>query len=64
MPSTLAVYYRDAQRIFDDIDAQFQLTPDFLVDLTRAFLKDFKLGLENYDRPVAMMYVLIVPLML
>ncbi|KAJ7688368.1 hypothetical protein B0H17DRAFT_938338 [Mycena rosella] len=44
----------DAQRIFDDIHRQFQLSPETLVELTGAFLDEFKVGLGNYNHPMAM----------
>ncbi|KAJ7638476.1 hypothetical protein FB45DRAFT_741354 [Roridomyces roridus] len=44
----------DAQRVFDDIDRQFTLGPDTLVELTGAFLDEFKVGLDNYNHPMAM----------
>ena len=48
----------DAQRIFDDIEGQFHLTPESLVDLTQAFLDEVRRGLGSYGHPMAMMCVL------
>ena len=61
MASTSALFYEDAQRIFDDIDHQFQLTPDTLIDLAKAFLDEFKVGLGNYNHPMALMSVTTSP---
>lgn len=57
MPSISAHRYsqENAQRIFDDIDQQFQLDPDSLVELTKAFLAEFRVGLGSYNHPMAMM---------
>ncbi|KAM6495692.1 hypothetical protein JOM56_008398 [Amanita muscaria] len=53
----------NAQRILDDIDRQFRPSLDTLVDLTREFLVEFKLGLESSGQPMAMIptYVTYVP---
>lgn len=45
------------QRVLDDIDRQFRPSVDKLVNLTKEFLVEFKLGLENYGQPMAMMHV-------
>jgi len=57
MASTSAFTYRSAKDLYDHIDAQFQLSGDQLIDLTKNFLHEFKLGLENYGHAMAMMYV-------
>jgi len=57
MASTSAFTYRSAKDLYDHIDAQFQLSSDQLIDLTKNFLHEFKLGLENYGHAMAMMYV-------
>ncbi|KAJ7162589.1 hypothetical protein C8R43DRAFT_990841 [Mycena crocata] len=44
----------DAQFIFDDIHRQFQLSPETLIELTGAFLDEFKTGLGKYNYPMAM----------
>ncbi|KAJ7755666.1 hypothetical protein DFH07DRAFT_1027993 [Mycena maculata] len=44
----------DAQFIFDDIHRQFQLSPKTLIELTGAFLAEFKVGLGSYNHPMAM----------
>ncbi|KAJ7283432.1 hypothetical protein C8J57DRAFT_1054460 [Mycena rebaudengoi] len=44
----------DAQSILDDIDRQFQMSPEALVQLTGAFLDEFKIGLGGYGSPMAM----------
>ncbi|KAJ7499288.1 hypothetical protein FB451DRAFT_1428708 [Mycena latifolia] len=56
MPSISAHFAKgpDAQRIFDDIHRQFQLSPETLIELTGAFLDEFKVGLGSYNHPMAM----------
>ncbi|KAJ6516349.1 hypothetical protein C8R45DRAFT_1059158 [Mycena sanguinolenta] len=44
----------DAQYILDDIHRQFQFSPEAMVDITRQFLHEFKVGLGNYNHPMAM----------
>lgn len=43
-----------ARKIFDDIEAQFQLGQDALIKITEQFLEDFRLGLSEYNQPMAM----------
>ncbi|KIL68174.1 hypothetical protein M378DRAFT_158709 [Amanita muscaria Koide BX008] len=63
MPFIAAFSDDNAQRILDDIDRQFRPSLDTLVDLTREFLVEFKLGLESSGQPMAMIptYVTYVP---
>ncbi|KAF5387613.1 hypothetical protein D9615_000084 [Tricholomella constricta] len=49
-----ALSSQDPQRLFDDIDRSFQLNPQILVDLTKAFLHEISLGLGAYNHPMAM----------
>ncbi|KAF9468798.1 hexokinase [Collybia nuda] len=49
-----ALTYNDAQRLFDDIDRQFQLSQETLVELSKAFLHEFSVGLGDYNHPMAM----------
>ncbi|KAF7353104.1 Phosphotransferase [Mycena venus] len=44
----------DAQFILDGIHHQFQLGPETMIELTRQFLEEFKVGLGNYNHPMAM----------
>lgn len=46
-----------ATRVFDDIEATFHLDNDALHTITKQFLEDFRLGLSEYNHPMAMMYV-------
>ena len=48
----------DVQRVFDDIERQFQLDTPALVALTNAFLDEIARGLADYGQPMAMMCVL------
>lgn len=59
MPSVYAhsTHGPDVQHIFDDIHRQFQLSPEAMVGLTGAFLNEFKVGLGEYNHPMAMMCV-------
>jgi len=43
-----------ARKIFDDIESQFQLNQDALIKITEQFLEDFRLGLSEYNHPMAM----------
>ncbi|CAL1702029.1 unnamed protein product [Somion occarium] len=43
-----------ARQILDAIESQFQLSDDALVRITDQFLKDFRLGLSEYNHPMAM----------
>lgn len=58
--STPSHFYKDAQHILDGIDSQFQLKPETLQSLTKAFLDEFAVGLSSYNQPMAMMYALLV----
>ncbi|KAI5894326.1 uncharacterized protein SCHCODRAFT_02624360 [Schizophyllum commune H4-8] len=42
------------QAVIDGIDRQFQLSKDSLVEITEAFLREFKQGLSKYGEPMAM----------
>lgn len=44
-----------AKQILDSIEAQFQLAADDLITITNQFLEDFRVGLSEYNRPMAMM---------
>lgn len=59
MASISSFYYQNAQTVFDVIEDQFTLQPDPLVELTKAFINEFKIGLANYNQPMAMMYAAI-----
>ncbi|KAG5644937.1 hypothetical protein DXG03_007402 [Asterophora parasitica] len=54
MPPVQALSAQDPQRIFDEIDRDFQLNPELLVDLTQAFLHEIGRGLGAYGHPMAM----------
>lgn len=43
--------------VFEQIEQQFRLSKADLVRITSQFLKDFELGLGEYNHPMAMMYV-------
>jgi hexokinase len=58
MPPLQALFNDNPQSVFDDIDRHFQLGRDVLVDLAKAFLDEIKVGLESYNYPMAMVYVL------
>jgi hexokinase len=57
MTHSAALFDDNSQRILDDIDRQFHPTVPTLVDLTNKFLLEFKLGLDDYGQPMAMMFV-------
>ncbi|KAF5364079.1 hypothetical protein D9756_000575 [Leucocoprinus leucothites] len=54
MASTTAFTYSSAKDLYEHIDAQFQLSDQQLVELTKTFLHEFKLGLEDYGHAMAM----------
>jgi len=54
MASISSFHYQNAQTVFDVIEDQFTLQPDPLVELTKAFINEFKIGLTNYNQPMAM----------
>ncbi|KAF8743835.1 hypothetical protein AX14_000240 [Amanita brunnescens Koide BX004] len=54
MAFSSALFTDNEQRVLDDIDRQFRPSIDKLVNLTKEFLAEFKLGLENYGQPMAM----------
>jgi hexokinase len=60
MAFSSALFTNDEQRVLDDIDRQFRPSLDTLINLTKEFLVEFKLGLENYGQPMAMMQVSII----
>ena len=45
------------RRILNEIEQQFYLSDDKLLAITGQFLEDFSLGLGEYGKPMAMMYV-------
>jgi len=53
-----SAHSNDAQHIFDNIESQFHLSTGSLVDLTHAFLREVRLGLSEYNHPMAMMCVI------
>lgn len=55
MASISSFYYQSPQAVFDIIDSQFTLHREPLVELTKAFLDEFKLGLSTYNQAMAMM---------
>lgn len=55
MASISSFCYKNAQEVFDIIEDQFTLQPDSLVELTKAFLDEVKIGLANYNQAMAMM---------
>lgn len=57
MASTSALSNSETQRVFDEIHRQFHLSSESLVELTKAFLDEFRVGLQNYNQPMAMMCV-------
>jgi hexokinase len=63
MASLFALQFKDAQEVFDLIDHQFSISNDVLVELTKAFLDEFKTGLSTYNQPMAMIpsFVTAVP---
>lgn len=60
MAFSSALFTNDDQRVLDDIDRQFRPSVDTLINLTKEFLVEFKLGLESYGQPMAMMHVSII----
>ncbi|KAK2466384.1 hypothetical protein APHAL10511_002026 [Amanita phalloides] len=54
MSFTNALFADNGQHVLDDIDRQFRPSINTLVELTEEFLAEFKLGLENYNQPMAM----------
>ncbi|KIK08425.1 hypothetical protein K443DRAFT_672443 [Laccaria amethystina LaAM-08-1] len=46
--------YTNTQGVVDQIEHQFTLSPETLVDLTKAFLNEFELGLGSYGQAMAM----------
>ena len=58
MASISSFYYKSPKEVFEFIGKQFTLEPDFLVELTKAFLDEVKIGLTNYNQAMAMMCAL------
>ncbi|GLB33467.1 putative hexokinase family protein [Lyophyllum shimeji] len=54
MPPIPALSYDEAQKVYDDIDRSFHLTPERLFELTKSFLHEFSIGLREYGHPMAM----------
>ncbi|KJA14087.1 hypothetical protein HYPSUDRAFT_209000 [Hypholoma sublateritium FD-334 SS-4] len=54
MADISAYQYDSPKAVFDLIDHQFSLNETTLVDLTKAFLAEFKVGLDNYGKRMAM----------
>ncbi len=57
MAPTSAFLKDDGHQTFDSIAAQFQLDDEALHTITKQFLEDFRLGLSEYNHPMAMMCV-------
>jgi hexokinase len=49
------------RRILNEIEQQFFLSDDRLLTITRQFVEDFSLGLGEYGKAMAMMYVRAIP---
>lgn len=48
----------DAQQShLEGVERQFHLSDDRLLDITRQFVDDFRLGLSEYNHAMAMMWV-------
>jgi len=58
MASLPFLQYENPQAVFDLLDRQFSLDENVLVQLTKAFLEEFKTGLGSYNHAMAMMWVL------
>ncbi|KAF9268275.1 hexokinase [Marasmius fiardii PR-910] len=54
MASSSSYFHKSPQSVFDDIEYQMTLEKETLTDLVKAFLAEFKIGLENYNHPMAM----------
>ncbi|KAF9535059.1 hypothetical protein CPB83DRAFT_781091 [Crepidotus variabilis] len=54
MPPLSATQHEDPQAVFDSLEQQFSLHEEGLVALTKTFLEEFKVGLTNYNQPMAM----------
>ncbi|PPQ68776.1 hypothetical protein CVT24_007718 [Panaeolus cyanescens] len=53
--SSISIHqYNDPQAVFDLIDKQFSVDDNVLLDLTKTFLEEFKVGLANYNQAMAM----------
>ena len=46
-----------SRAVLEQIEQQFRLSKADLMRITSQFLKDFELGLGEYNHPMAMMYV-------
>ena len=57
MPAISAHQYDDAQSVLDTIGRQLTIADDQLIEITRAFVEEFQLGLNNYGKDMAMMCV-------
>ena len=47
--------HEQPQAVFDLLEHNLSLKEDGLVSLTKAFLEEFQIGLENYNQPMGMM---------
>ncbi|KAG8218333.1 hexokinase [Butyriboletus roseoflavus] len=57
MAHTSAFYSQSQQDVLNTIRAQFTLSEDTLLDLTKTFLREAAQGLASYGHSMAMMYV-------
>ena len=57
MPSLPVHQYSDAQSVLDAIERQFTITDENLIEITKGFIDEFELGLNNYGKDMAMMRV-------
>lgn len=60
MAHTSALYSQSQQDILNTVHAQFTLSEDILLNLTKTFLREAAQGLASYGHSMAMMYVLII----
>ncbi|KAF6762898.1 hexokinase [Ephemerocybe angulata] len=54
MPSISALQFADAQSVLDNIERQFTISDDTLVEIAKGFLVEFEEGLNNYGKDMAM----------
>jgi hexokinase len=62
MPAISAHQSDNAQSVLDTIGRQLTITDEHLVEITKAFVDEFQLGLNNYGKDMAMMCVILFDL--
>lgn len=57
MPPVAVYQHEDTQGVLDSIDRQLTLSDEQLSTIAKGFIQEMEEGLNNYGKPMAMMFV-------